>query len=335
MKVIPKHTIVQVGYIILAPIPGVLSRDCYETLLPVITRMVNLSLDNAIVPTKFKEAALNPFIKKAPLDHEPYSSYRPISNLRFVSKATEKIVAARLDTHLRDGDLFQLFQSAYRAGHSTEKSLTRVHNDILCDIDDGKCVILILLDPSYPFDTVDHSILFKRLKHRFGVKGKALAWLRSYLSKRSQFVYIENESSSSRGLLSGVPQGSVFGPLLYSMYVAALAEIIEKHNMSYHFYADDTQIYLSFRPSDKAEPDLSRFRIELCIQDTNCWMMANKLKLNNDKTDLLIFTTRHRPQPTLKSINAGTDLCNASDSPKNLGVCFDNLITMEKQIILI
>ena len=157
--------------------------------------------------------------------------------------------------------------------------MTRVHNDILCDIDDGKFVILILLDLSSTFDTVDPSILLNRLKHRFGVKNKALAWLRSYLLKRSQFVYIENERSSSRGLPSGVLQGSVLGPLLYSMYVAPLAEIIEKHNMSYHFYADDTQIYLSFRPSDKAEPDLSRFRIELCIQDTNCWMMANKLKL--------------------------------------------------------
>ena len=241
-----------------------------------------MDLEQLIVPTKFKEAALNPIIKKASLDHELYSSYRPISNLRFVSKATEKIVAARLDTHLKDGDLYQLFQSAYRAGHSTETALTRVHNDILCDIDDGQCVILILLDLSSAFDTVDHSILLNRLEHRFGVKGKALAWLRSYLSNRSQAVYIENQRSSSRGLSSSVPQGSVLGPLLYSMYVAPIAEIIEKHNMSYHFYADDTKIYLSFRPSDKAEPDLCRSRIELCIQDMNRWMTANKLKLNND-----------------------------------------------------
>ena len=136
-------------------------------------------------------------------------------------------------------------------------------------------------------------------------------------------MYIENERSSSPGLSSGVPQGSILGPLLYSMYVAPLAEIIEKHNMSYHFYADDTQIYLSFRPSDKAEPDLSRSRIELCIQDINRWMTANKLKLNNDKhakMDLLVFTARHRPQPMLKSIYAGTDLVNASESAKNIGV---------------
>ena len=267
---------------------------------------------------------------KLTLDHELYSSYRPISNLRFVSKTTEKIVAARLDTHLEDGDLYQLFQSAYRAGHSTETALTSVQNDILRDIDDGQCVILILLDLSSAFDTVDHNILLNRLEQRFGVKGKTLAWLCSYLSNRSQFVYIENERSSSRGLSSGVPQGSVLGPLLYLMYVAPLAEIIEKHNMSYHFYADDTQIYLSFRPSDKAEPDLSRSRIELCIQDINRWMTVNKLKLNNDKTDLLVFTARHRPQPMLKSIYCGTDLVNASDSARNIGVCFDNLVTMEK-----
>ena len=119
------------------------------------------------------------------------------------------------------------------------------------------------------------------------------------------------------------------------MCVAPLAEIIEKHNISYHFYADYTQIYLSFCPSDKAEPDLSRSRIELCVQDINRWMTANILKLNNDKTDLLVFTARHRPQPMLKSIYAGTDLVNASDSARNISVCFDNLITMEKQITLI
>ena len=120
----------------LAPVPGTLLKDCYDVLLPVITCIVKLSLDNAPVSTKIKEAALTPIIKKESLDHELYPSYRPISNLQFVSKATEKVVAVRLNEHLNNGDLVELFQSAYRAGHS--------HNDVLRAIDDDQCVILVL-----------------------------------------------------------------------------------------------------------------------------------------------------------------------------------------------
>ena len=120
----------------LAPVHGTLLKDCYDVLLPVITCIVKLSLDNAPVPTKIKEAALTPIIKKESPDHELYPSYRPISNLQFVSKATEKVVAVRLNEHLNNGDLVELFQSAYRAGHS--------HNDVLRAIDDDQCVILVL-----------------------------------------------------------------------------------------------------------------------------------------------------------------------------------------------
>lgn len=124
---------------ILGLVPGALLKDCYDVLLPVITYIVNLS-----VPTKLKEAALTPIIKKESLDHELYPSYTPISNLRFVSKATEKVVAARLNENLNNGDLVELFQSAYMAGHSTKTALTRVHNDVLRAIDDDQCVILVL-----------------------------------------------------------------------------------------------------------------------------------------------------------------------------------------------
>ena len=157
------------------------------------------------------------------------------------------MVAARLNEHLNIGDLMALFQSAYRAGHTTETTLTHVHNDVLRAIDDGQCVILVLLDLSPAFDTVDYSILLNRLNHCFGIGGKALTWFRSYLLNRTQFVYVENERSSNRCLKYGVPQGSVLGPALYSMYTVPLANVIKQHNMSYHFYADETQIYSSLK----------------------------------------------------------------------------------------
>ena len=173
------------------------------------------------------------------------------------------MVAARLNEHLKNGELVELFQSAY----GTETTLTRVHNDVLRAIDDGQCVILVLLDLSVAFDTVDHSILLNRLNRCFGIKGKALTWFRSYLLNRSHFFYVENERSSSLCLRYGVPHGFVLGPTLFSVYTAPLADVIKQHNMSYHFYAVDTQIYLSFCQSAVGEPEHSRSRVELYVKD--------------------------------------------------------------------
>ena len=132
--------------------------------------------------------------------------------------------------------------------------LTRIHNDILRALDDGESVILVLLDLSVASDTIDHDILITKLKNRFGITGKALGWIQAYLSGRTQFVKIRTECSSSRNLFCGVSQGSVRGPILYSMYTSPLANITSKHNMNHHFYADDNQIYLSFKTSAAGEP---------------------------------------------------------------------------------
>ena len=250
----------------------------------------------------------------------------------FISKATEKVVAARLNRHIHDENLHEVFQSAYKRGHSTETALVRVHNDILRNIDDNCCTILILLDLSAAFDTVNHNILLNRLDSRFGIKNKALNWIRSYLTDRTQFVTVENERSSPHNLTCGVPQGSVLGPILYLLYTTPLSDIIKQHNMSYHFYADDSQIYLSFKSSGAGEPHFSKSLVEKCINDINNWMTANMLKLNNDKSELLVLHARHRPQPPLDSIYAGTELVQASQAAKNIGVWFDRTLSMDKQV---
>ena len=117
----------------------------------------------------------------------------------------------RLNHHLEDVRLY-VFQSAYKKGDSTETALTRIHNDILSAINDGECVILVLLDLSAAFDTVDHHILITRLKHRFGITGKALGWIQSYLSERTQFVKIGTERSSSRNLIVVFPRAQCWVP---------------------------------------------------------------------------------------------------------------------------
>ena len=194
---------------------------------------------------------------------------------------------------------------------------------------DNACVILVLLDLSAAFDTVDHQILLTRLKCRYGVKGNALAWMRSYLSNRFQYVRVANDCSSKHKLACGVPQGSVLGPILYSMYTAPIADVIKRHGMGFHFYADDTQLYMSFNPVDVLQ---SKSLIERCIQDVQQWMVVNKLKLNGDKTELLVLTARHRPPPPLDSILIGADIIEASKSAKNIGVWLDSVLSMDVQI---
>ena len=210
-----------------------------------------------------------------------------------------------------------MFQSAYRIGHSTETGLTRIHNDILLAIDDNSCIILMLLDLSAALDAVDHDILL-RLEHRFGITGKALSWLTSYLTDRTQFVKVANEHSTSRKLLCNVPQGLLIGPIVYSMYTAPLADIMRQHGLNFHFYADDTQLYLSFNPEATGEPMHSLSRVQSCISDITNWMTSNKLMLNSDKTEFLVLSACHRPHSPLESVTVGRDVIHASHAAKNI-----------------
>ena len=132
---------------------------------------------------------------------------------------------------------------------STETALLRVQNDIMRAIDSRCSVILVLLDLSPAFDTVDDSILLQRLSCRFVIKGKALSWFKSYITNRKQFVMVREGKSTSRDLFCGVPQGSVLGPILYLLCTSPLGDIVRFHGMCFHFYADDSQIYLSFESS--------------------------------------------------------------------------------------
>ena len=202
----------------LDPLPASLLKDCFPVLLPTITRMVNLSLSTGYMPDalKLKIASLLPTLKKPTADFKQFTNFRPISNLKFISKLVEKSVAVQLTKHFMTNHLDETFQSAYKEFHSTETALIRVHNDILCSLDQN-----LLLYLSAAFDTVDHAILISRLSNRFGVKGTALAWFKSYLTSPQQFVNVEDGMSSRRPLLRGVPQGSVLGPLLYRLLISS------------------------------------------------------------------------------------------------------------------
>ncbi|CAC5421612.1 unnamed protein product [Mytilus coruscus] len=177
------------------PLPTKLLKPCVDHLLPSITDIVNTSLSEQCVPLSFKQAVVRPLLKKPSLDKEVLKNYRPVSNLPFISKTLGKVVDSRLENHMSSYSLHDTVQSAYRACHSTETTLLRVHHDIAYAPDNNCCAVLLMLDLSAAFDTIDHQILFDRLEYSFGVTGDALLWLQSYLLNRTQRVAIGSVQS--------------------------------------------------------------------------------------------------------------------------------------------
>ena len=156
--------------------------------------------------------------KKPSLDKEVFKNYRPVSNLNFISKILERVVAVQLQTHLDEVGLMTAFQSAYRKHHSTESALLNIKNDILLNMAKGSVTALTLLDLSAAFDTIDHTILLDRLNVYYGLSELALSWFKSYLSGRTHSVKVGSTLSHPAALHYGVPQGSVLGPILFSLY---------------------------------------------------------------------------------------------------------------------
>ena len=148
-----------------------------------------------------------------------------------------------------------------------------------------------MLDLSAAFDTIDHYILLKRLKSGFGIRGTALSWFAFYLSNRSQQILIDGSLSMNFELSCGVPQGSCLGSLLFVLYASKIFQIVDKHLPGIHCYADDSQLYLSFCPNASVNQDIALARMESYIDDFRNWMLNDKLKLNNDKTEFLIIGT--------------------------------------------
>ena len=254
---------------------------------------------------------------------------RPISNLAFISKLIECAVCNQYNTHIFSNDIAEIYQSAYKASHSVETAIVCVHNDIVRAIDNKQAVLLVLLDLSAAFDTVDHCKLLEVLKNVVGISGTALAWFASYLQDRTQKVSINNEYSPTAKLKCGVPQGSVLGPVLFTTYLLPLGEILRKLGVKFHCYADDTQLYIPFYFDDNTcVSDMERY-----LAIIHSWMTSNLLKLNADKTETLLVSRNIKPCPVPQlCINFNGEKIVPSKQVRNLGVIFDSKFSLEAHV---
>ena len=255
-------------------------------------------------PTQLKSAIAKPLLKKSTLEPDIFKNFQPVSNLSFVSKVIEKVIVAQLLQHMKENNLLDKMQSAYKSGHSTETALLCVHNDIMMAVDKEKHVFLVLLDLSAAFDTVDHEILLLFLKEHVGLSGSVLRMFESYLQGRSQCISINNILSTLSHLVFGVPQGSVLGPIIFCTYTLPLGAILRSHKMLYHIYADDTHLYCTF-DADSSTDALAR--VEACIRDIRSWMIANKLKINDGKTEFQAISSSRSSVKLDSSLTIGNE----------------------------
>ena len=188
-----------------------------------------------------------PILKKRCLDHNDLNNYQPVSNYCFIAKILKKLVFSQVSSYLNSHNLHNTCQSAYRPGHSTETALLKVVNDLFLSLNKGNTSVLVLYFSS-AFDAIDHPILVHRLHTDFRFTDAVLQWFSFYLTDRAHYVSLSNHCSAFAPVHSGVLQGSVLGPIIFTMYTKPLYAIIDSHSIIHYSFAHDLQIQVSAPP---------------------------------------------------------------------------------------
>jgi hypothetical protein len=308
-------------------IPTSVLKSCSDVLAPLITRLAELSFRKGVFPTGYKTAAVTPLLKKKGLDKDEASNYRPISNLHTVSKIIERLFLSRIVAHVEQSPCYNKLQSAYRRGHSTETALLRLTNDVYCGADKGHRTLLIQLDLSAAFDMIDVNIMLRRLEQSFGLTGTTLNWIKLYATGRKQYVRFGDYCSTTTMNNFGVPQGSVLGPMLFSLYVAPIADVIKSYDVMHAQYADDTQLYIGLSRA-------SALTMDTCFAAVHRWFEVNGLALNPDKSEAIVIGTgaRHRQEGEIGSVRLGDVDIHTSDSVRSLGVTIDRTLSFNQHV---
>ena len=292
---------------------------------PVLTLIINQTLNTGIFPESLKIAKVLPVHKKDAND--VFTNYRPISVLSSVSKVFERVIHDQLCQYFIDNNLFFHSQYGFRSKHSTELAACEIIDRIVCGMDRNKVPVSIFLDLSKAFDTLDHDILLDKLKY-YGLSGNSFKLMKSYLSNRKQYVIFNDICSDLSSIKTGVPQGSILGPLLFIIYLNDFSNVCNVFNPI--IYADDTALYATL-DAFGTDAEVLQANINCELKTINRWFIINKLSLNKDKTKAMLF---HPPQRHVQNISIDIDSTNIEFLTEfnYLGINFDSNLSWKSHI---
>ena len=278
-----------------------------------LSGLANLSFTQGIFPKDLKIAMVSPLYKAK--DPMIFSNYRPISLLSSFSKILEKLMSNRLLNFLNNCDILNKYQFGFRNNHSTYMALVILLENLHNALDKGECAIGIFLDFQKAFDTVNHGILLDKLSH-YGIRGPAYDWFSSYLNERYQFVVYNGCESEHKFIQCGVPQGSILGPWLFLIYINDLPSV--SNLFMPILFADDTNLFCTGRNIDSLVNEINDE-----MSKVYSWVKANKLSLNIDKTNFMLFTPKCFPRTMGNFLIDGHPITEVKET-KFLGVIIDN-----------
>ena len=284
--------------------------------------IINNSFSYGIFPDALKICKVVPIHKGGSMDE--LNNYRPISLLSIFDKIIEKLMHKRLYSFLELHDILFKNQFGFRKNNSTTFALIQITEKIKESIDNKKFGCGIFIDLRKAFDTVNHEILLKKLEH-YGIRGTALDWFKSYLFNRKQFVFHNGQSSNLQPITCGVPQGSVLGPLLFLLYINDLPNI--SNILQFYLFADDTNIYYEAENLDKLE-----FVINNELKKLHTWLIVNRLSLNIDKTNFVVFHPFNKPLTKKITLKIYKKAISEKDQVKYLGIVIDSTLSWSNHI---
>ena len=255
-------------------------------LIKPLTMIINQSLHTGIFPDALKIAKVLPLYKKN--DASSFNNYRPISLLPSISKVFEKIMFKQIYNYFQTYKLFYSSQYGFREGHSTELAAIELIESVIKELDNDNIQISIFLDLSKAFDTLDHTILLKKLSY-YGIIGNSANLIQSYLTNRQQFVEFDGVQSTYLPVTTGVPQGSILGPLLFIIYINDLSNATNMFRIL--MYADDTTLSTTLNTTEDTN---NITNINNALKEIDLWLKLNKLSLNIDKSQYMIFHSKQK-----------------------------------------
>ena len=336
--------------------PPKIMKQIIPSIITPITNLINNSLENGVFANNWKMAIIKPLLKKAGLDLI-CKNYRPVSNLSFLSKILKKCALLQFNNHCTANNLLPDYQSAYREHFLCETALVKLMDDILWNMEEQKIAAVVAIDLSAAFDTVDHDVLLDVLNNRFGLEGNTQNWIDSYLRPRKFKVNIGQSYSEEIDVKFSVPQGSIFGPVLYSTYASTLEEVINNVNRSsnisdqlgisgerlynkketiinLHGFADDHIMKKSFSITENNSNELSTVSdLEECTSKVKEWMNHNRLKMNGEKMEFILYGSRQQLKKSItNNINVTGEVVDRTNCIKYLGAWLDDTLSLKHHI---